>query len=171
MTRIMVPMKQELMLGEHDAYHHNIKGDEAKRRLEECDNDCYLTRYSDNYKTYMLTVSKRQYPTNVIAHFTINVERGGKCNIEGKEECFDTIEDLLSHYEIYGIDPAIDKIGQPYTEKAFKENQEKKKEIEVLPEEKKNLKEKPEEMKKPEEEIKKLKKKKMHLEKVRFHSS
>lgn len=174
------------MLGEHDAYHHSIKGDEAQRRLEECGEDCYLTRYSKVNKSYVLTVCKQQFPKNVIEHFKINIERSGKCKIEGREKYFDNIEELLSYYRRYRIDPTIDKIGKPYTEKEFKEKREKRGKVEgklqekQMQEEMKKLEEKPEEMKKLEEklwemekmkekleEMKKLEEENMHLEEIK----
>lgn len=116
------------MLGEHDAHHQNIKGDEAERRLEEYGKDCYLTRYSDHHRSYVLTVCKRQCPNNVIKHFTIKVKKKGECRIEekGNKEYFKDIKKLLSHYRKFRIDPAIDKIGQPYTEREFFRKEEMK---------------------------------------------
>lgn len=117
--------KKEKMLGEHNGYHQSITGDEAEQRLKECGEDCYLTRYSEAQQCYVLSVCKQQTPTNIIKHFKIVLGGCGKCKIDGSDETFfDNIENLLSHYMEERIDPAIDKIGRPYTEEEFMEKRE-----------------------------------------------
>ena len=110
-------------MDEHSSYHQSIPGEEARRRLKKSGlNHCYLTRYSDADKHYKLTIYMKQRPLEVVKNFRILLEGGGRCRIEGKEEIFDSIEQLLEHYEHNRLDPAFKTIGKNYTEDAYRHN-------------------------------------------------
>ena len=109
-------MKTKEMMGEHSSYHQNIQGDEAERRLKQFNAHCYLTRFSNHHGCYMLSVFKQQRPTDVMRHFKIIIKDDRKHLIEGKDEEFDDIGQLLAHYENHRIDPALKNIGTNYKE-------------------------------------------------------
>ena len=54
------------LMSHHNSYHHSITGEEAERRLKIRGGDCYLTRYSEANKCFILSVHKQQSPKNVI---------------------------------------------------------------------------------------------------------
>ena len=112
-------------MGEHTSYHQSIPGEEAKRRLELFDSHCYLTRYSDESKCYVLSVFQKQKPKDTILHFKIEkIKDDRKLRIEGKEdedEEFDNIGQLLAHYEQNRIHPALRSIGRNCTEQEYQE--------------------------------------------------
>ena len=108
------------MMRDHPGYHQSITGNEAKRRLAMYGGICYLTRYSDLNRCYVLSVYQKQMPDDIIKHFKIIIEYTGKYRIEGKEETFSDIVPLLEYYEKNRIDPAFKSIGQRYTEDIYK---------------------------------------------------
>ncbi len=102
---------------EHSSYHQSIPGVEAERRLKKSGlGHCYLTRYSEQDGCYKLTIYKKQRPLDVFKHFLIST---GHCRIQGKEERFESIQELLEHYENNRIDPALKTIGKNYTEEEY----------------------------------------------------
>ena len=112
-------MKTKEMMGEHSSYHQNIPGDEAERRLKQFNAHCYLTCFSNHQNCYMLSVFKQQRPTDVMRHFKIIIKDDRKHLIEGKDEEFDDISQLLAHYEDHRIDPALKNIGTNYKEELY----------------------------------------------------
>ena len=66
------------MIGEHESYHQEIKGEEATRRLKQHGGHCYLTRYSGDRECYILSVYEGQIPPSnpVIKHFKVVVQGG-----------------------------------------------------------------------------------------------
>ena len=108
------------MLQKHNPYHHEISGKEAERRLKMRGGHCYLTRYSKNKKSYILSVYKEQRSLEpIIEHYKITVKGSGRLYIEGTDKEFDKIHKLLSHYEKHPITCAISSIGHAYTEKQY----------------------------------------------------
>ena len=112
-------------MGEHESYHEGITGAEAERRLKLAGkNIAYLTRYSKEEKSYVLTVFKKQIPEDVTMHFKIVIQNG-KHKIHRKQMKFDDIGTLLEYYEEHRLDPDMKKIGDKYTLEEFYEQQEK----------------------------------------------
>lgn len=120
-TRITKVIPRKEMMEEHSSYHQSISGDEAERRLRERGRHCYLTRYSTNHKKYVLTVFEPQMTSDVIKHFIIAIDENRRYRIEGEDFDFESIQDLLHHYEDSRIDPALKVIGRNYTEDDYKE--------------------------------------------------
>ena len=110
------------MIPEHECYHHNISKREAERRLKQRGGRCYLTRYSETNKCYILSISQTA-PTNTIRHFYIDKEKGDVYKIRGKQKDFTSIEDLLAYYESHAIDPAFSNIGRRYAEEEYTRQQ------------------------------------------------
>ena len=110
--------KKEELLDDHPGYHQSITTTEAEKRLQKCDeNCCYLTRYSKNNKSYVLSVCQKR-PIQGIEHFGIEVQ-DGKCKIQGKTEEFPNINQLLEHYEQNVIDPSFITIGKKFTREDY----------------------------------------------------
>ena len=105
---------------EHNSYHQAITGKEAERRLKMCGDCCYLTRYSESQSAYMLSVL---YKKNSMKNFKISINNSGihkVYKIEGKDEEFDGIGELLNHYEKNRMDPAFPTIGRRFTEQEYR---------------------------------------------------
>lgn len=109
---------EERMMDEHVSYHSVINSREAKKRLKARGDHCYLTRYSEKRRSYVLSVYKKR-PQKVCLHFEISIENKG-CRkvykIKGLTKEFNKIEDLLKHYEGTRIDPALKSIGRCISE-------------------------------------------------------
>ena len=106
----------ETLMEEHTSYHQTISAEEAEQRLKKCGGDrCYLTRYNEKDKSYMLSVHQKRPTPRVIKHFKIEV-LNGKCNIDKKPDVFDDITQMLEHYEQNKLDSAFRNIGTRYTE-------------------------------------------------------
>ena len=108
-------------MDEHNSYHQAITGKEAEKRLKKCGSHCYLTRYSENRKRYMLTVYQKK-PTYVMKHFEIffeHLEAHKVYKIDGKDQEFDGIGAMLHHYENSRIDPALKNIGRSVSENDY----------------------------------------------------
>lgn len=107
------------MMGEHKSYHQSISGVEARRRLRawgvQC---CYLTRYSERWKSYVLSVHQKQKPRSITKHFKIII-KNRRHRIDGKEDEFGKIATLLEYYEQNRLDPAFETIGQAYSFQEF----------------------------------------------------
>lgn len=116
---------------------------------------CYLTRYSRNQKSYVLSVFHTQWPNDETEHIGINIDQG-KYKLKGNsKEIFDSIDSLLQHYETHRISPGYPKIGESYPENEFKKQQQQILDEERIREE--------EEKRKKEEEITRI----MELEQER----
>lgn len=115
-------LEEDLMIPEHEGYHHIISQNEAERRLRQNGGRCYLTRYSNTNKCYILSISQTA-PTSTIRHFIIDKEKDGVCRIRGKQKEFGSIEELLAYYEENAIDPALRNIGKKYTEEDYTKDQ------------------------------------------------
>ena len=106
------------LMGEHPSYHQSMSAEEAEQRLKKFDGDCcYLTRFCEANRQYMLSVSQKR-PTRSIKHFQINI-RDGKCSIFERTEVFDDITQMLQHYEYNRLDPAFKTIGRMFTEEDY----------------------------------------------------
>ena len=121
-------MAEKEIMAEHDSYHERIPGAEAERRLRSRGRNGYLTRYSKERKSYVLTVFKEQTPEDVVMHLKIIITDRGQHKIEGKEVFFADIKTLLEHYEQNRIDPALRTIGQRYTLEDFNQREREEKE-------------------------------------------
>ena len=119
-THLARVYKEKRMLKEHGAYHHEITGKEAERRLKKHGGHCYLTRHSESLDCYVLSIFKKQKsipPTK--KHYKITIKDDGRIAIEGKERDFADIEELLQYYQANPIDPALSSIGCEYTEAEY----------------------------------------------------
>ena len=114
---ITVAFADSEMMGEHSSYHQSIPGAEAIRRLKGSGHPCcYLTRYSESQKSYILTVYRKQSPKDEERHFKIVIEHNRQHRIEGQTASFSDIGQLLTYYETHRIHPSLKNIGHNYTE-------------------------------------------------------
>ena len=122
---LMIPVEETSMLEEHSSYHQSISGKEAERRLKRHGGLCYLTRYSEAKRSYILTVYQKS-PTYAMKHFKIMIDCNGKKSIEKKQMKFDTVGELLTHYESTRLDPAFRTIGERFTEDDYIDSRKRK---------------------------------------------
>jgi hypothetical protein len=99
------------MIGEHPSYHQAITGDEAELRLRRFGGHCFLTRYSEKKKHYILSTFKNLKPTPVIRHFKI-IKKHGRVHIEGIVKTHDDLQALLTYYQEHRVNPAVKSIGR-----------------------------------------------------------
>lgn len=123
--KLQKTIKERKTLKEHPAYHEQISGQEAERRLNKSGGHSYLTRYSKEHECYILSVYEQQrHSEPTICHFKIVIEDNGERRIDGKEAAFQDIHSLLGHYEVERIDPALRTIGKAYTKAEYTRMQE-----------------------------------------------
>ena len=109
-------------IGEHPSYHRGLTGEEAILRLKASGlNHCYLIRYSENRKGYVLTIYRKEKGAkDVEKHYNIVTENGRyKIHGRGFKDNFDNIGELLKHYEQNWIHPTLESIGKIYTQQDF----------------------------------------------------
>lgn len=90
-----------------------------------CGSHCYLTRYSEVKKCYVLSVNKK----GLVKHYRISfehLEQRKLYKIEKAPQDFPSVDDMLTHYEKSRIDPAMENIGKCITETDYKEVEEAK---------------------------------------------
>jgi hypothetical protein len=107
--------------GRHPSFHQSITGNEAKRRLQMCRRPgcCYLTRFSDMHRCYVLTVLQHRDPQDIVNHFKIIID-DARCRVEGTiKNHFTDIGSLLSFYERSPISPTFSNIGSCYTQEDY----------------------------------------------------
>ena len=108
------------MMDPHPSYHLTITSHEAEHWLRKSGNHCYLTRYSQGNKCYVLTVYQKE--PYQMKHYPVRFNQQGqrkKYHIEGKEKEFDSLEDMLHHYENNPIDHGFMSIGRQVTKKEW----------------------------------------------------
>ncbi len=110
------------MIDPHPCYHHAITGKEAEKKMKNSGDHCYLTRYSEIKKCYVLSVYQKK-PNRVMKHFEISVtefEGQKQYKIDGKTRVFNGIKELLTYYENNSIDPALKNIGVGIEEEQYR---------------------------------------------------
>ena len=81
---------------------------DAKNKLKLEGGNCYLIRYSEVRKIYLLSVMKKS-PTPF--HFQLKVKKEGLYEIDGSEQKFDSISGMLKHYENHPVNPLVERLG------------------------------------------------------------
>ncbi len=109
------------MITEHESYHNEISGIEAMKRLKVFGNRCYLTRYSEFQKCYILSVcmSDEDFQTEIYKHFELKVSDEGIQILEHKP--FANLVEMLKHYENNRLSSAFPTIGKCITPNAYRE--------------------------------------------------
>ena len=113
-----VPFWQLKEISDHPSYHGALKGTEAETRLIEHGADnCYLTRYSEERKMYILSVLKTKGDGDEVhlKHFNLRItkEDGHKVyEIYGTEKRFSALSLLLDFYKSNFLSHNIDSIGE-----------------------------------------------------------
>lgn len=99
---------------EEECYHGNITGEEATKRLKVMAFDSYLVRYSQSYRKYILTVLKKGLGQDgdgdLIMGFEIVVE-DNHCKVDGHDNMFNSLKELLAYYSKKSLHPSIHGIG------------------------------------------------------------
>lgn len=115
------PDKEHLTIWNHRSYHFKINGEEAEKRLKLCDEDRFLTRYSENWECYVLSVYKKEPKPSppTIKHFRLLIKDNDTVNIDGKEKEFENLKKLLHYYRRNPIDESIRSIGREYAPQQY----------------------------------------------------
>ena len=111
------------------SYHGALTGRQANYVLRKCGGTCYLLRYSENKKAFVLSVLIRNdndsddseaFHTN-FANFKLKITKGDDdqniYEIDGSEERFQNINELLKCYSTTPLSPAVTNIGRPCTKR------------------------------------------------------
>ncbi|XP_064385789.1 uncharacterized protein LOC135334501 isoform X2 [Halichondria panicea] len=109
------------MITENRSYHNEISGIEAIKRLKVFRNCCYLTRYSEIQKCYILSVcmSDEDLQNEIYKHFELKVSDEGIRILEHRP--FANLVELLTHYENNRLGSAFPTIGKCITLNAYRE--------------------------------------------------
>ena len=77
-------------------------------------NNCYLTRYSKNQESYMVSALTHYQGTPTPVHIKLNVDKDNNSySLEGTEKIFHTLEDLLNYFEQNPLSSKIRGLGTP----------------------------------------------------------
>ena len=87
-----------LIDGKHPSYHGVLSRDEAVVKLNSKSGHCYLVRYSETRRVYVLSIRDTEVP---ILHITLVVRVNKLWLIFREEEkkIFESLDDLLNHYK------------------------------------------------------------------------
>lgn len=114
---ITSPGKLKRSISQHLCYHGTMTGICAEEKFKKEFGNCYLVRYSNTHKEYMLSVCGRgDNNDKIIQHFTIKIipkYDQNEYEIEGSEKKFDDFSELLQYYEKNPISYEIYYIGKP----------------------------------------------------------
>ena len=97
-----------------------MSSDKAEKHLRRCSGNCYLIRYSESKQSYILSVVRRddEYPIPDIQHYKLIITRvngNSVYEIEGSNEQFSDISDLLEFYQINPLTFSVNcTIGNAY---------------------------------------------------------
>lgn len=110
-----IPIPERNFMEDHNSYHGAISGEEAVKRLSSTDTDSYLSRFSSGNRKYVLTILKHK--ARKVSHFRLAIDRSSqrKYKVEGMENHFESIDELLGFYENNRIHPEFDNIGRRLT--------------------------------------------------------
>ena len=97
----------------HPSYHGKISGKEAEQRLSEnSEGNCYLTRYSENNKSYAVAAKISQNGMVQPVHLVLEIDsEDSSYSLEGSGKPFRTINELLKYYEQNPFNEEIRSIG------------------------------------------------------------
>ncbi len=113
-------MKPEETITENESYHNEISGEEAIKRLSVFGDLCYLTRHSEAWQCYVLSVywKDEDIRNQKFRHYKMKLS-DKKIEIE-KGHNFETLEKMLEFYKKNRIDPAFPKLGKCITQDDYK---------------------------------------------------
>ena len=105
-----------------EGYVGGMTADKAEENLRRCRGNCYLIRYSKSKQSYVLSVVRRdaENPIPHIQHYKLIItkkdgnSRDSVYEIEGSEERFSDISDLLKFYQAHPLTRSNRTIGGAY---------------------------------------------------------
>ena len=99
-------------MSEHRSYHGPLNGDEAEHILKQnAEPNCYLTRYSNNRQSYILSVINAERKSS---HFQLIIDNDvPSYEIKGTQKKHNSLDDLLNYLERTPLSPTIRSIGKP----------------------------------------------------------
>lgn len=112
-------IKSIVHITHHPGYIGVKTGKEAESMLKKRGGICYLLRYSESHKKFKLSVLSKENNVPFSQHFrikTTSILDQTEYEIEGTSKRFDTISELLAHYEKNPVNDQISSIGTVYEE-------------------------------------------------------
>ncbi len=120
---LAIAVKHEEAITKNKSYHNEISGEEAIKRLRAFGNHHYLTRHSEYWKCYVLSVymSNEDLENEKYKHFPLIQKVSGKGIRIQEDKTFENLEKMLEYYQNNRLDPAFPTIGECITEEGYKE--------------------------------------------------
>ncbi len=108
----------------HISYHGELDSKEAERRLSmaqvqaqgqaySC--NCYLTRYSKNRESYVVSALVYHNGNQTPVHIKLNIDNENGHSLEGTMKIYRTLDELLHYYESNPLSHDIRGLGAPVT--------------------------------------------------------
>ena len=99
-----------------------MTADKAEENLRRCSGNCYLIRYSESKRSYILSVVRRDAEHRIphIQHYKLIItkedgkSRDSVYEIEGSEERFSDVTKLLKFYQSHPLTRSNRTIGKAY---------------------------------------------------------
>jgi len=96
----------------HPSYHGPITGEEAKRQLQLQNGQCFLFRYSEAKKKYLISV--KECDENEVTHIRVEIDKDmPSYQLEGTQKPFKSLGELIKYYQKNPLSPTLRGIGEP----------------------------------------------------------
>jgi len=100
----------------HPSYHGELNSKEAEGRLSmvsgSLGGNCYLTRYSKNNESYVVSALVYHNGGYTPVHIKLNIDTEKNCHsLEGTEKVFRTLNELLGYFEQNPLSSDIRGLG------------------------------------------------------------
>ncbi len=119
--QLAVAVGPEETITKNDSYHNEISGDEAIKRLKVFGEICYLTRHSEFWGCYVLSVcwnDKDLTDEGKFRHYKMTLS-GNEVEIQ-KGKRYESLDKMLEYYKKNRIDPAFPNVGRCITQDDYK---------------------------------------------------
>ena len=111
-------------ISKHPSYHGAITTTKAKQRLKGQRKNCYLTRYSEERREFVLSVyegkeNDHETESEVFRNFDISIMKEGNeisYEVSETEKKFKTVAELLEYYKRSHLTPSVKSIGMECVE-------------------------------------------------------
>ena len=106
----------EIINESHECYHGSISGSKAKSRLKAEGRDCFLIRYSNNQRKYLLSILKKglgqDTDGDLFVEFEILMVKGGKkCKIDGQSKTLSSLDEMITYWNMISLHPSVADLG------------------------------------------------------------
>ncbi len=109
---VAVPSKE--IMTTHSSYHGKMTGENPEEIMRKMKEPCYLTRFSENHNRYVLSLMIKDKKGFEFMHIPLIInDEESKYEIEGTNNPFRSVNNMLGYYEHNNLDPTIPNIGIP----------------------------------------------------------